>query len=88
MISNIRCSNQAKAKRAKFSSEEDSFLIDLVKEHGSKNWKVISSLMKHRTPRQCKDRWEGFLSTNIVKRLWSTEEDVLLIEKIAEFGKK
>jgi hypothetical protein len=44
--------------------------------------------MKTRTSRQCKDRWEGFLSPSIAKRARSQEEDLLLIQKISEIGKR
>jgi hypothetical protein len=86
--SHLNIQKQSKVKRTRFSIEEDIHLTELVKEYGANDWKIISCLMKTRTSRQCKDRWEGFLSPSIAKRAWSQEENLLLIQKISEIGKR
>jgi hypothetical protein len=81
-------SNQATRKRTRFTKREDQQLIELIQEHGNSNWKEIASLMTNRNTRQCKDRWDGFLSPNINNTAWTFEEDIFLVEKIKEFGTK
>jgi hypothetical protein len=80
--------NQTNRKRKGFTKEEDIQLINLIQEYGNSNWDQIASFMKNRNARQCKDRWEGFLSPNIHKRVWTFEEDIFLIQKNREFGTK
>jgi hypothetical protein len=42
--------------------------------------------MINRNSRQCKDRWENYLSPKVDLSLWTKEEDNLLIAKRNEFG--
>jgi hypothetical protein len=72
-------------KRCRFTAEEDHFLRTLVNFFGGK-WTHISALMKNRTARQCKERWEYFLSPWNNYGEWSKEEDELLGFKIHQYG--
>ena len=74
-------------KRRTFSKEEDARLLYLVKYYGD-DWTKISILMPFRSSRQCKERYEGYLSPSINHGKFSEEEDLLLIEKYEEFGSK
>ena len=69
-----------------FSKEEDSQLISFVEQFGP-NWYIISELME-KTSRQCKERYENYLCSNLSMVPWTNEEDDLLISKVAQFGKK
>jgi hypothetical protein len=42
--------------------------------------------MFNRNSRQCKDRWEYYLSPKVDLSLWTKEEDNLLIQKRKEYG--
>jgi hypothetical protein len=79
---------QTNPKRERFSKAEDFKLMNLVQQYGNRNWNQIALQMDQRNARQCKDRWEGFLSPTINKSAWTIEEDILLIQKIKEFGTK
>ena len=72
--------------KKKFTYEEDQKLRKLVGKYGPKKWKLIASLMKGRTSRQCRERWKYYLSNPPATKEWTPEEDSLLLEKYAEFG--
>jgi hypothetical protein len=75
-----------KIKKSGSCLVEDLKLRTIVEKHGSKNWDLISSLMINRNSRQCKDRWENYLSPKVDLSLWTKEEDNLLIARRNEFG--
>jgi len=72
--------------KEKFTPEEDSYLLELVNEHGEDDWALISSLMKGRNTRQCRERWNKYLSPRVNTSPWSKEEDFLLETKFKEMG--
>jgi hypothetical protein len=74
--------------RHKFLKAEDDQLRSLVERFGEKNWTLISSYMKRRTPRQCRERYKNYLSPAVSNRPWSAEEEVLLVEKVNQLGQK
>ena len=75
-------------QRHKFSKEEDELLKKLVDKHGETNWMTIASHMKTRSPRQCRERYRNYLSSNLINGPWTFEEEQLLEEKVREFGQK
>ncbi|OHS95436.1 Myb-like DNA-binding domain containing protein [Tritrichomonas foetus] len=76
-------------RRKPFTHDEDTKLIDLVKEYGDKeNWDVISKEMKKRDRRQCRDRWRYYLSPDNNIDKWTREEDKLLLKLVGEDGRK
>ncbi len=73
----------------KFTSEEDEKLVELVNSNdGEKNWASIANQMPNRSVRQCRERYQNYLSPNIKKDDWTEEEDELLLAKIGELGNK
>ena len=81
--------NQKKStKRHVFSSYEDACLKTLVEKYGESSWQLIAHFMPQRTPRQCRERYRGYLASNIKNLPWTREEDDLLIEKFQEYGRK
>mmetsp|Transcript_20062 Transcript_20062/g.26139 ORF Transcript_20062/g.26139 Transcript_20062/m.26139 type:complete len:145 (+) Transcript_20062:97-531(+) len=64
-------------KRGRWSADEVSKLINLIKLHGTDNWDVIVSHHKSRNEQQCKNRWALINSINKLK--WTLEEDRLLL---------
>ncbi|EAY19677.1 Myb-like DNA-binding domain containing protein [Trichomonas vaginalis G3] len=77
-----------KRSRVQFSAEEDSKLRELVKLHGCKDWKIISENMENRSPRQCRDRWFHYLSSEVNNRPFTEDEDNLLRNLFSQFGSK
>jgi hypothetical protein len=83
-----RWSPIAKKYRQEFRQEEDAILIHLVGAFGVHNWKHIAMHMINRTPRQCRDRWQCYLSPSVNRTPWTPEEDRLLLSKYREIGGK
>ena len=79
---------QIKPKKSFFSSEEDSLLTSLVNVFGTESWYKVSIHLKNRTPRQCRERWEKYLSPYVNVSPWTNEEDMILLRKVDEIGKK
>lgn len=88
-ISSSPCEGEAKKKnniKIKFTEEEDAKLLQLVMQHGTKDWIHISQMMETRNPRQCRERWNNYVNPALRTDPWSAEEDMLLDQKFAEFG--
>jgi hypothetical protein len=74
--------------KVKFTAEEDALLLELVEEHGPKDWNAISMIMQTRNARQCRERYKNYLDPSLRSDAWTPDEDALLEEKYAEFGAK
>jgi hypothetical protein len=74
--------------RRKFSLEEDQLLRSLVEKHGARDWFTIASFMTGRSVRQCKERWENYLSQAVDGPQWTAEEDLRLQRTVCERGHK
>ena len=74
--------------RQKFTIEEDGRLKELVAQFGTHSWKKVSALMQTRTTRQCRERYNNYLSPNVLNGPWTSAEDKLLVEKVQEMGQK
>ncbi|OHS97987.1 hypothetical protein TRFO_09148 [Tritrichomonas foetus] len=80
--------------RNRFTDEEDELLRSLVETENKKgdrvDWCYISSQMKSRTNRQCRERYMNYLSNKkLIKnshRKWTPLEDDLLMKKYEELG--
>jgi myb proto-oncogene protein len=79
--------------RRPWTSEEDSAIRLLVEELGIKNWSLVASELaqrysiKHRSGKQCRERWHNHLDASIDKKPWTQEEDDLIFDLHKEFGK-
>ena len=73
--------------RHNFTKAEDSRLLKLVEEFG-RDWVTVSSHLKTRTPRQCRDRFRNYLDPSLDHREWSEEEDALLEEQVGLYGRR
>jgi len=71
-----------------WTKEEDELLIKLVREHGPKHWSKISSCLKGRIGKQCRERWHNHLNPEIRKDAWTEEEDRIILEAHAVLGNK
>ena len=74
--------------RTHFTPEEDEKLKELVHRHGTNSWIVVAANLPSRTARQCRERYNMYLSPNVDKSPWTSEEDRLLLRKVQEFGSK
>eukprot|EP01111_Echinosteliopsis_oligospora_P013713 TRINITY_DN4992_c2_g1_i1.p1 TRINITY_DN4992_c2_g1~~TRINITY_DN4992_c2_g1_i1.p1 ORF type:complete len:494 (-),score=115.30 TRINITY_DN4992_c2_g1_i1:8-1489(-) len=73
--------------RQPWTKEEDQKLVDLVNQHGSKNWSSIASQIPGRIGKQCRERWHNYLNTEN-KNAWTEEEDKKLIELQKQMGNR
>ena len=74
---------------SKFTVEEDEKLIKLVKRQGKYvNWKNVSIEMETRTPRQCRERYQNYLSPEINNSPWTEAEDKQISQLVKTFGSK
>lgn len=72
--------------RTKFSAAEDELLRKTVQKFGPRKWNSIAKHIPGRTARQCRDRFQNYLSPDLINGPWTQEEDQLLIQKVNEFG--
>ncbi|CEG38108.1 myb-like dna-binding [Plasmopara halstedii] len=79
-----------KAPLQRWSATEKEKLRSLVATHGAQNWLFIASQLPGRTDLQCLQQWSRTLNDKIVrgKGTWTQNEDRILVQKVAEFGRK
>ncbi len=71
----------------RFSRDEDNRLLELVRSFGTNQWERVGSLM-NRSARQCKDRYELFISPDIRHDPWTATEDEQLLRCQEQFGRR
>ena len=47
-----------------FNDDEDALVVELVHEHGAKNWPLIASHLPGRVGKQCRERWANVLRSS------------------------
>lgn len=62
-----------------WKNTEDEILKAAVMKYGKNQWARISSLLVHKTSKQCKARWYEWLDPSIRKTEWTREEDEKLL---------
>jgi hypothetical protein len=72
--------------RSKFNPSEDALLKAAVADFGLDDWHRIAQRVPGRSSRQCKERWENYLSPSIGNAPWTPEEEQLLLQKYSEIG--
>jgi hypothetical protein len=71
--------SQQRGKRTKFTLVEDQLVLQLINIYGKNDWNEIANHLIDRTPKQCRDIFQTYLSPVKALHLWSIEED----EKLA-----
>jgi pre-mRNA-splicing factor CDC5/CEF1 len=67
------------ASHALWTNVEDSILQASISKYGLNQWSRVSSLLARKSAKQCKARWEEFLSPAAKKGDWSQAEDEQLL---------
>jgi hypothetical protein len=67
--------SQQKGKRTKFTPVEDQLLLQLINIYGKKDWNEIANHLIDRTPKQCRNRFQTYLSPVKALHPWPIEED-------------
>ena len=75
-----------RSKKLKFTKEEDEKLKQLVAEYGENEWSLIAKKMGNRNSRQCRERWKNYMNPCLSKENWSTNEDMILMQRFCEVG--
>lgn len=76
------------AKKNKWTPEEDTLLDSATKIYGTENWRRVATLVPGRSGKQCRERWLGHMSPDLVREDWLPEEDLVLLQKQQEVGNK
>jgi hypothetical protein len=74
--------------KRRFTAEEDQIICTKVSEVGTNSWPEIAAFVPHRDARQCRERWKHYLQPGIDSGPWTTEEDLILIDRFRTFGTK
>ncbi|CAH0482769.1 unnamed protein product [Peronospora belbahrii] len=74
----------------RWNAVEKEKLRSMVQTHGTGNWLFIASQLSGRTDSQCLQQWYRTLDDKVVKGrgTWTETEDRVLMEKVAEIGRK
>jgi hypothetical protein len=73
-------------RRQCFTKEEDEAIREFQKTKGNKKWTKL--VLPSKTAKQIRERWKHVLNPAVFKKPWTPEEDIILLEKVREVGKK
>ncbi|KAK1422049.1 hypothetical protein QVD17_24906 [Tagetes erecta] len=71
-----------------WSPEEDQILQQLVQKHGPRNWSIVSKTIPGRSGKSCRLRWFNQLSPEVEHRVFTPEEDHIILRAHTQFGNK
>ncbi|GMI46330.1 hypothetical protein TrCOL_g9569 [Triparma columacea] len=82
-----------KSERRAWTSEEDSTIVSLVKENGTKKWSLVASSLTSlygisRSGKQCRTRWLNHLDPSIKKTPWTPSEERYIREAQQSVGNR
>lgn len=84
----MQSSKQKHGHKNRFSTNEDNILIEQVKIYGTSNWNKIAEMIPTKSPRQCRERWCYYLSSDVISGFWTEYEDKIIMDSVQEFGTK
>lgn len=76
------------SRRGPWLPEEDGALIALVRTQGPNNWVRISQQLRHRSPKQCRERYHQNLKPTLNHEPISVAEGELIEQLVSEMGKR
>lgn len=71
---------QTQLSSCQWTSEEDAILKAQVEKFGTQNWVIIARFLPGRLGRQCRERWHNVIDPSIVRRDWTQEEDMFILQ--------
>lgn len=76
-------------RKNKFTSAEDRLILKMIKKCGKNiDWRKISLVLENKSPRQCRERYNFHLKSELKKGEWTKEEDDIILKKYEELGPK
>lgn len=84
----VERANEDDSDRRPWTAHEDTLVMALVKEHGSKKWSLVGSKLEGRSGKQCRERWHNHLNPSIKKDAWGVEEDTIIINAHQQLGSR
>lgn len=72
----------------KWTIDEDTAMLALIKLHGISHWGLIAEKLVGRTGKQCRERWHNQLDPSINKQPWTDEEETVLLEAHTKYGNR
>lgn len=67
---------------------EDEKIIEWVKAHGTSSWAKLADTLPGRIGKQCRERWHNSLDPNLIKTMWTPEEDAIIVTYQKKWGNK
>lgn len=77
-----------KSSHVKFTPEEDKKLKEIVDQVGTSSWPNVAKYLKGRSSRQCRDRWNHYLSPTANLAEWTPQDEELLLTLYRQYGTK
>ncbi|KAB1217636.1 Transcription factor MYB44 [Morella rubra] len=74
--------------KGSWSPQEDATLIELVMQHGPRNWSLISQGIPGRSGKSCRLRWCNQLSPTVKHRPFTPTEDAIIFRAHALHGNR
>ncbi|OHT06987.1 Myb-like DNA-binding domain containing protein [Tritrichomonas foetus] len=75
------------SKTTKWTKVED-MLLQSLKENPVASWEEISQHFPTKTQHQLIERWDKVLNPNITKKVWTKEEDEIIVKFVEQYGTK
>ncbi|KAG7390943.1 hypothetical protein PHYBOEH_006887 [Phytophthora boehmeriae] len=75
-------------KRRQWTADDDAVILQFVRDHGTKRWAKIATLLPGRTSKQCRTRWLNFLDPNIDRAPWRAAETQLIFSAQERLGNR
>jgi hypothetical protein len=78
-------------KKGKWMEEEDNLLshtVEVARSQGKINWRIIAEKVPNRTSKQCRERWNHYISPEVRRDNFSNDEDRKLEALITKYGTK
>lgn len=75
-----------KQTRQRFTEEDDQLIVAEVGNNRFPNWSEIAAKIPGKTGRQCRERYQHYLSPNLSQDPWTPEEDDLIRKLYNEYG--
>ncbi|KAF7297544.1 hypothetical protein MIND_00988600 [Mycena indigotica] len=69
-----------------WAPDEDARLLQAINVYGTR-WSLVASMVQTRNSDQCAKRWCDTLNPAIDRTAWTSSQDDLLIQAVAEYGK-